>query len=61
MGPIDYLIQLRIEQSCKLLRISNKKIYEIGQDVGYKDPYYFSQIFKKRIGISPKEYRHQLI
>lgn len=59
-GPIDYLLDLRVGQASKLLRISNLKVYEIAHAVGYSDPYYFSRLFKKKTGMSPKEYRHQL-
>ncbi|HEY0222122.1 MAG TPA: AraC family transcriptional regulator [Lactovum miscens] len=56
-GPIDFLIDLRIEQACKYLRISNLKTYAIAKLVGYEDPYYFSRLFKKKIGQSPKVYK----
>lgn len=56
-SPIDYLIEMRIEQACKYLKLSKLKIYEISKKVGYQDPYYFSRIFKKLMHMSPKEYR----
>ncbi|MDH6364285.1 AraC family transcriptional regulator of arabinose operon [Enterococcus sp. PF1-24] len=56
-SPIDYLIEMRVEQACKYLKLSHLKVYEISKKVGYQDPYYFSRIFKKLMGISPKEYR----
>lgn len=56
---IDYLINLRLEKSKRLLETTNEKIIDITFDVGYNDPNYFSYIFKKKNGISPKEYRNQ--
>ena len=34
----------------------NCRIYKIGERTGYKDPKYFSKIFKEVTGLSPKEY-----
>lgn len=54
----DYVIELRIEKARRLLRESNLKIYEIASKIGYLDLQHFGKIFKKRTGMSPKEYRY---
>jgi YesN/AraC family two-component response regulator len=54
----DYVIELRIERARRLLRESNLKIYEIASKIGYLDLQHFGKIFKKRTGMSPKEYRY---
>ena len=41
----------------ELLRRSSKKSTEIGSLVGYKDPHYFSYLFKKTQGVTPTQYR----
>lgn len=56
-APMDFYIKLKIREACKLLRSSDLYIFEIAQRVGYNDQYYFSRIFKKVVGVSPKEYR----
>lgn len=56
-SPINYLIHLRIEKACELLRMSNSKIYEVAYAVGYDNPLYFSRLFKKHMNMSPKEYK----
>lgn len=56
-SPIDFFINLKMQEACKLLKSTNLFIAEIGQKLGYDDQYYFSRIFKKVIGVSPKEYR----
>lgn len=52
-----FLKQFRISHAKRLLRGTDKKIYEIAQEVGYSDPKYFQRVFKEEIGVSPGEYR----
>ena len=54
---VEYLTQIRMDKAKELLMCSAMKTSEIGYEVGYKDPHYFSYIFKKNQGCSPKEYR----
>jgi len=57
----DYLISYRIERAKALLLENNGlKTYEIGEKVGYPDPAYFNKIFKKIVGLTPKEYRERV-
>lgn len=53
---IDWLSMLRVKKAKELLTNSNLTVKEVCFLVGYKDPNYFSRIFKKRIGITPSEY-----
>ncbi len=53
----EYLTQARLMWAKKLLSGTNLKIYEIAYRCGYSDCFYFSNIFKKHIGVSPSEYR----
>ena len=53
----NYLSNYRIEQAKKMLISSNKKIYEIANDVGFSSPYYFSKVFKEVNGLTCKEYK----
>ena len=54
---VEYLTEIRMDKAKELLTCSPMKTSEIGYEVGYKDPHYFSYIFKKTQGCSPKEYR----
>jgi len=56
-APIDYLLHLRIQQATKLLDFNSLRINEISKQVGFSDPFYFSRIFTKIMGMSPKAYR----
>jgi Response regulator containing CheY-like receiver domain and AraC-type DNA-binding domain len=54
----DYLTSERIEQAKRLLRDEHGlKTYMVGEMVGYADPAYFTKVFKKMTGKTPKEYR----
>jgi two-component system response regulator YesN len=55
---LDHLTERRIERARELLRDTNLKIYEIAEQVGYHDLQHFGQIFKRRSGQTPKEYRY---
>ena len=54
---IDYLTAVRIEKAKELLTCTSLKTSDVGFEVGYRDPHYFSSIFKKTVGQPPKEYR----
>jgi AraC-like DNA-binding protein len=56
-SPIQFFIRLKIQKSCEYLYFTNLNIKEIGNEVGFDDPYYFSRMFKKEIGTSPSDYR----
>jgi AraC-like DNA-binding protein len=56
-SPMDYFIHLKMQHACTLLSLTRKTIHEIAYEIGYDDPYYFSRIFKKVMGISPRQYR----
>lgn len=57
---IDYLTQLRVEKAKALMLNPTNSLKEICYNVGYKDPNYFSRVFKKSTGLSPSEYRRQV-
>jgi AraC-like DNA-binding protein len=56
-SPMAYFIHLRMRLACRLLDLSGKPVKTIALEIGYRDPYYFSRIFKKSMGISPEKYR----
>ncbi len=54
---IEYLTSIRIENAKRLLRDTEMKGYDIAYECGFSDPHYFSYIFKKITGLSPREYK----
>lgn len=55
----DYIVSVRIEKAKLLLQNPNLKLAQISEMVGFHDVKYFSKVFKKQVGSSPKDYRMQ--
>lgn len=58
-SPHQYFNQLKIQKSCQYLYFSDLNIKEICCELGFEDPYYFSRLFKKLMGLSPAYYKMQ--
>jgi two-component system response regulator YesN len=56
----EYVIRVRIEEAKQQLKDPGNKLYDICYAVGYKDPSYFSKLFKKHTSLTPSEFRDQL-
>ncbi|MBD5777932.1 AraC family transcriptional regulator [Pelagicoccus sp. NFK12] len=56
-APIDYFIRLKIQRACQYLDFSDMAVQEVAMALGYEDPYYFSRVFKRIMGVSPLQYR----
>jgi AraC-like DNA-binding protein len=59
LSPNDYLLELRIQHASKLLSETDSAIYNVSEQVGIADWFYFSKAFKKKFGVSPLKYRKQ--
>ncbi len=55
-GFSECVTQAKIKHAEQLLQEPNAKVHEVSGKLGYSDPYYFSKVFKRITGISPKEY-----
>jgi AraC-like DNA-binding protein len=55
--PINYILQLRLNHACSLLKKSKFCIADVAAESGFEDSNYFSRQFKKFIGIAPREYK----
>ncbi len=55
-----YLIMLRLQKACALIKNTDMYFKTISSCVGYDDNLYFSRIFKKYLGVTPKEYRENI-
>lgn len=56
-SPIEYFNHLKIQKACQYLQFTQLRIREIAFKIGIEDPYYFSRLFTKTMGFSPKGYR----
>ena len=61
MTPQRYLTDIRLNQAKELLAASSLNVGEIAAVVGYENALYFSRIFRKYVGVSPREYREREI
>lgn len=57
MTPLQYILDIRLSNARKLLETTDYSIGEIALIIGYDNALYFSRLFHKHIGVSPKEYR----
>jgi AraC-like DNA-binding protein len=59
-SPVDYFLRSKIQAASRDLYFSNIPIKDIAAVYGIEDPYYFSRLFKKIMGVSPMKYRSQI-
>lgn len=57
---VQYMNKVRTDRAMELLQATNLSIGEIGYLTGLNDPFYFSKVFKKHVGLSPQQYRLSL-
>ncbi|WP_162558715.1 helix-turn-helix domain-containing protein [Robertkochia solimangrovi] len=57
-SAIHYFNKLKIEKSCQYLYFTDMTVKEVSQLFGFDDPYYFTRLFKKVMGIPPSQYRY---
>lgn len=55
--PLNYFNQLKIRQACNFLDFTDMKVNQICYKIGIDDTYYFSRLFNKIMGMSPRAYR----
>ncbi|UUZ92524.1 helix-turn-helix domain-containing protein [Paenibacillus sp. P25] len=56
-----YLSHIRLKKAVELLKSTDMKVYEIALRVGFKDDKYFYRVFRSRFGLTPDEYRRNLL
>lgn len=57
--PLTYLRTVRMQQAMGALSESERSLEQIAQEVGYQDAFSFSKVFKKTVGVAPRDFRRQ--
>lgn len=60
-SPLAYFNRMKIEHACRMMRETNLHINQICYKLGIEDALYFSRMFSKAMGVSPSQYRKQLL
>jgi two-component system, response regulator YesN len=60
MGFSEFVNDLKISKSKELLEKTNLRLLEIADLCGFEDQSYFTKVFSKRVGMSPREYRNTI-
>ncbi len=59
-SPHDHLLLCRMQRAAQTLQQSGCQVKEVAYEAGYDDPAQFSKLFKKKIGLSPQQFRNAL-
>lgn len=59
-GFVEYITEMRVAAAREMLERGDKKIYQIAEELGFESAFYFSKVFKKSTGFSPREYQQSL-
>jgi transcriptional regulator GlxA family with amidase domain len=59
MAPLDYVHHVRLEEAKQLLERGSDPVEAIAVDIGYSDASFFSRLFRRKVGMSPVQYRQR--
>lgn len=57
LSPVEHIRNIRLEKSCELLSRTRLNVAEVGYQVGFSSPAYFTKCFKDKYGVTPNEFR----
>lgn len=57
MSPLDYVQTVRLEEAKHLLETTGSPVEAVAQDVGYGDSSFFNRLFRRKVGLTPAQYR----
>jgi AraC family transcriptional regulator len=61
MSPTRYIQRMRVREACRLLNYSDQTVSEICVRIGYEQPSHFHKTFKRLVGLTPRNYRGELL
>ncbi|MGX1307040.1 transcriptional regulator GlxA family with amidase domain [Amorphus suaedae] len=59
MPPIDYVHTLRLEEAKQILETTDLPVEAVAVDIGYEDASFFRRLFRRKVGLSPSDYRRR--
>jgi transcriptional regulator GlxA family with amidase domain len=59
MAPLEYVHTLRLEEAKQMLEAGNEAIEAVANEVGYEDAAFFSRLFRRKVGLTPVQYRRR--
>lgn len=59
MSPLEYVHSLRLEEAKQMLESGELSVEAIAHEVGYEDAAFFSRLFRRKVGLTPSQYRRR--
>jgi transcriptional regulator GlxA family with amidase domain len=59
MSPLEYVHHVRLEEAKQLLESGDTPVEAVSLDVGYSDTSFFSRLFRRKVGMTPAQYRQR--
>lgn len=59
MSPLEYVHTLRLEEAKQMLEAGDEPVEAIAWEVGYQDPSFFARLFRRRVSLTPAQYRRR--
>jgi transcriptional regulator GlxA family with amidase domain len=59
MAPIEYVHALRLEEAKQMLEASDLPVEAVANEVGYEDAGYFGRLFRRKVNLTPAQYRRR--
>lgn len=57
--PMEFLIDLRLSEGKSLLESTDVPVAQVARMIGFEDPYYFSRLFRRKVGVTPSGFRRR--
>jgi transcriptional regulator GlxA family with amidase domain len=59
MSPLEYIQTLRLEESKQVLETTDLSVEAVAVQVGYEDASFFGRLFRRKVGLTPAQYRRR--
>jgi len=59
MAPLEYVHTLRLEEAKHMLETGEEPVEAVANEVGYEDAGFFSRLFRRKVGLTPVQYRRR--